>query len=184
MKGIVFTEFLEMVETKFSPKVADEIITAAQLPSGGAYTAVGTYDHQEIAALVLALNRITGQPVPDLIRTFGRHLFGRFVKLYPQFFLGVSSAFEFLANVDHYIHVEVLKIYPDAQLPRFEIHREGAERMVLVYRSERALHDLAEGLIEGCAEHFQERIALQKEDLSDGKGTCVRFTLAKRPNHE
>ena len=45
MKGVIFTEFLEMVESHFSPEMADRIITAARLPSGGAYTAVGTYDH-------------------------------------------------------------------------------------------------------------------------------------------
>ena len=35
MKGIVFTEFLEMVEDKFSPELADRIIEGAELPSGG-----------------------------------------------------------------------------------------------------------------------------------------------------
>jgi len=41
MKGIVFTEFLEMVENKFSPELADRIIEGAEVPSGGVYTAVG-----------------------------------------------------------------------------------------------------------------------------------------------
>ena len=38
MKGIVFTEFLDMVEARFTPEVADRMITAAALPSDGAYT--------------------------------------------------------------------------------------------------------------------------------------------------
>ena len=41
MKGIIFTEFIEMVEDKFGFEVADNIITNSNLPSGGAYTAVG-----------------------------------------------------------------------------------------------------------------------------------------------
>jgi len=60
MKGIVFTEFLEMVEAKFSPEMTDRIITESKVPSGGAYSAVGTYDHEEIVALVQALSRATG----------------------------------------------------------------------------------------------------------------------------
>ncbi len=45
MKGVVFTEFIEMVEDQFSADMVDDIIDDAQPPSGGAYTAVGTYDH-------------------------------------------------------------------------------------------------------------------------------------------
>jgi len=179
MKGIIFTEFLEMVEEAFSPETADHIITAANLPSGGAYTAVGTYGHQEMVALVIALSHVTGVGVPALVRTFGKHLFGRFVQAFPAFFQGPRSTFEFLPHVDDHIHVEVLKLYPDAQLPRFETWCDGLERMIMVYHSECGLHDLAEGLIEGCAAHFGEHLQIAKEDLSGGQGTCVRFTLTK-----
>ena len=42
MKGIVFTEFLEMVEAQFGLDTVDAIIENSDLPSRGAYTAVGT----------------------------------------------------------------------------------------------------------------------------------------------
>lgn len=38
MKGMVFTEFLDMVETKFSAAMVDDIIEDSQVASGGAYT--------------------------------------------------------------------------------------------------------------------------------------------------
>src|SRR5690242_11099428 len=98
MKGMVFAEFLEMVEEKFSPDMVDRIIDGAELESGGAYTTVGTYDHQEMIALVTCLSRETGTSASDLIRTFGEHLFGRFHRLFPNYFQGVSSAFDFLRN--------------------------------------------------------------------------------------
>ena len=179
MKGIVFTEFLEMVEEKFSPAVVDDIIAACDLPSGGSYTAVGTYEHDEIVQLVGALSRLTGQPVPDLLRAFGRHLFGRFAAIYPQFFRGVHSAFAFLMNIETHIHAEVKKLYPDAELPSFECHLPGADRMEMVYRSSRPFAALAEGLITGCAEHFAEHISIDSESLS-GDGNCaVRFRLTR-----
>src|SRR5262245_55190069 len=108
MKGIVFTEFLGMVEEKFQPAMVDRIIERSSLPSGGAYTSVGTYDHGEIIELVGQLSAVTGLSVPELIRTFGRHLFGRFSLLFPKYFEGIDSALGFLPKVDHYIHVEVL----------------------------------------------------------------------------
>jgi hypothetical protein len=179
MKGIVFTEFLEMVETRFDPAMVDRIIVATHVPSGGAYTAVGTYDHGELWSLVAALSKATETPVPDLFRAFGQHLFGRFVTGFPHFFTGVASAFDFLTNLNGMIHVEVRKLYPDAELPRFEVLERSASRMVLVYQSARHFADLAEGLIIGCAEHFRERLAIGRENLAADAGSRVRFTLER-----
>jgi hypothetical protein len=180
MKGMVFTEFIEMVEDRFSIDTADRIIENAALPSGGAYTAVGTYDHHEMIALVTQLSAETGISVADLLRTFGKHLFGRFVGSYPQFFEGVQSTFDFLANIEGYIHVEVRKLYPDADLPTFEYDTSQRGRLIMVYKSTRPFAALAEGLLLGSIEHFGETVDVQREDLSEGRGMYVRFTLVHR----
>ena len=86
MKGIVFTEFLDMVESAYSADLVDDIIEDADLESGGVYTAVATYPHQEMVALVTALCQRTGLGMPDALKGFGHYLFGRFHALYPQFF--------------------------------------------------------------------------------------------------
>ncbi|MFQ5863999.1 MAG: heme NO-binding domain-containing protein [bacterium] len=180
MKGIVFTEFFEMVEDTFGPETADTIIEASDLPSGGAYTAVGTYNYNEMVQLVVQLSKATGISVSDLLRTFGKHLFGRFFVGYPHFFNGVATAFSFLESIEEIIHSEVRKLYPDAELPTFEFDTSEQGRLSMIYSSERGLADLAEGLILGCIDHFGERIELRKEDLSDGKGKTVRFILTKQ----
>jgi len=92
VQGIVFTEFLDMVEDRFTPEVADRMITAAAVPSDGAYT----------------------------------------------------------------IHVEVRKLYPDAELPTFTCDTSTPGRLTMLYRSSRPFADLAEGLIAGCIAHFCE----------------------------
>jgi hypothetical protein len=180
MKGMVFTEFLEMVEDRFSPEVADGIIEACDLPSGGAYTAVGTYDHNEIIQLVMHLSTETGISVPDLLRTFGQHLFGRFIDSYPQFFEGVESTFEFLENIENYIHVEVRKLYPDADLPSFAYDASEPGCLTMLYQSKRPFAHLAEGLILGCIAYFGETIDVQCDDLSEGQGMRARFVLRRR----
>jgi hypothetical protein len=182
MKGVVFTEFLEMVEDRFSPEIADHIIVASDLPSGGAYTSIGTYDHTEMVQLVTQLSAATGTPVPVLVHTFGKYLFGRFFVLYPQLFGDVDSAYSLLEKVDSYIHAEVLKLYPDAELPRFDCITSEPGRLTMIYRSTRGLADFAAGLIEGCIEHFGETIDVQREDLSGGHGTLVRFSLSQQEN--
>jgi hypothetical protein len=180
MKGLIFTEFLEMVEAKFSPDMLDRILETADLPSGGAYTAVGTYDHAEMVELVTCLSRETGISAHDLVRAFGTYLFERFHQTFPMYFEGVRSTFDFLRHVQDYIHVEVCKLYPDAELPSFAHETPAPDRFVLVYRSSRPFSVLAEGLIKGCIAHFGEPIDLAVEDLSGGKETSARFLLSKR----
>jgi len=180
MKGIVFTEFLEMVEARFGLETLDRIIVQAQPPNDGAYTSVGTYDHQELVLLVIALSEATQIPVPDLIKTFGKHLFERFTQAYPSLFLGVDSAFNFLRSIEHYIHVEVRKLYPDAELPSFTYESPAPHQLVMIYQSRRPFTDLAEGLILGCIEHYGEQIDLQRDDLESGPINRSRFTLTQR----
>jgi hypothetical protein len=180
MKGVVFTEFLEMVESQFSPELADRIIQSAHLPSGGAYTAVGTYDHAELWSLVVELSRARDMPMPDLLKAFGEHLLDRFVLGHGALFQGHRSSFDFLDTLDGVIHREVRKLYPDVELPRFEVAERSPHRMVLLYQSPRHFADLAEGLIRGCARHYGETLQILREDLPSEKGSRVRFTLERR----
>jgi len=183
MKGIVFTNFAEMVESSFGLDMLDRLLSTSQLQSGGAYTAVGTYDHREIVTLVTQLAAETGTPANELLKAFGRYLFSRFAVLYPQLFIGIDSAMEFLERVEEGIHVEVRKLYPDAELPTFTGKRSDADSLVMVYRSSRPFAALAEGLIAGCIEHFGEPIVVQMVDDSVNDDTRVQFTLTRQTEH-
>ena len=179
MKGIVFTEFLEMVEEKFSDDMVDDIIDDADLASGGVYTSVGTYPHSEMVSLVVALSQHSGIEVPVLVKTFGQHLFGRFSVLYPRFFPEGQGAFSFLESIENHIHVEVKKLYPDAQLPTFDTRREGDNTLIMLYQSKHPFATLAEGLIEGCLAHFSVDATVTGHDLSEGAGTKVEFHIER-----
>lgn len=177
MKGVVFTEFLGMVEQTFSADMVDDIIDDARLSSGGAYTAVGTYPHDEMVAMVVALSNRSGLPVPDLVRAFGQYLFGRFVQAYPSFFDGVTDTFQFLAGIEDIIHAEVLKLYPDAELPRFDVEHHDDRSLTLLYHSPRHFEDLAEGLILGSIDHFGQPIRLVRDASASDHGQ--RFHLER-----
>ena len=179
MKGMVFTEFLEVVEDTFGIEMTEDVITAANLASGGAYTAVGNYDHGEMLAMVDALSAASGIPNQSLARTFGAYLFKRFTTLYPQFFVDVDNAFDMLARIDGYIHVEVHKLYADAELPHILTERDAAGRMRLLYRSTRPFADLADGLIRGCIEHFGETIDMVRVKTDDTAGAQAVFVLTR-----
>lgn len=181
MKGIVFTEFMDMVESTFSLDVVDQIIDRAHLASGGAYTSVGAYDHEELIALVSELSQMTHIPVPELVRTFGKYLFKRFTVIYPHFFKGVSEPFDFLTKIESYIHVEVLKLYPDAELPHLACEIKSENELEMLYTSLRPFYDFAFGLIEGCFEHFKTPVTIEMLHLEAGLNKEYRtlFKLTK-----
>ncbi len=178
MKGIVFTEFIEMVEDQFGYDVAGKIIENSKLDSGGVYTSIGTYDHGEMVSLLSELSRISGISVSDLLRVYGEHLFSRFGKLYSAFFEGVDNAFTFLESIDQYIHKEVLKLYPDAELPSFRTTRVSDSELIMFYESERQMADFAYGLIIGCLKHFGE-IANVQMTLINNNAKTVEFKIKK-----
>lgn len=178
MKGMVFTELLEMVEANWSLDMVDAMIDGADVASGGAYTSVGTYPYEEIIALVTTLSRLTDISPPDLVRAFGKHLFGRFALAYPRFFEGAKGSFAFLAGIEDVIHAEVRKLYPDAELPTFEVETHG-DGLSLTYFSEHPFADLAHGLIEGCVAHFGEAIEVRREAVVDLPGAQARFLLTR-----
>jgi hypothetical protein len=182
VKGVVFTEFMEMVETRMGLDMLDRIITEAELPNDGAYTSVGTYDHAELVRLVTALSNATGLSTSQLIFIFGEQLFQRFSVGYPALFGEVQTAFDFLSRIDGVIHVEVRKLYPDAELPKLQCERPSERELTILYSSPRGFGDLAAGLIAGCIKHFDEPIQVTRTDL-EKLDACHRvgFDLVRAP---
>ncbi len=173
MKGIVFVEFIEMVENKFSIEMSDRIIEMSNLPSDGIYTSVGTYDPKEMFTLVGNLSNLTEIPVGDLLKSFGHYLFTRFVENFPVFFEGISSSIDFLSKVDSYVHLEVKKLYPDAELPTFECNTSEAGHFQMTYTSKTNLPDLAEGLISECINYYQEQLKVERQSVPENQLATV-----------
>ncbi len=178
MKGIVFTEFLEMVEEKFGFEIADQIVNPDQLSTQGVFTAVGTYPFSDMIHLLTNLSQATRITPPELLRVYGNHLFGRFAVLYAPMIKEMTGTMDLLEKLDRVIHVEVKKLYPDAELPRFITEELTEDTISVIYQSERGLADFAQGLLEASIAHFNESIAFTRENLTPDMKK-VRFTLVK-----
>lgn len=180
MKGVIFTEFVGMVEERWSIELAARLIDESDLPSRGEYTSVGTYDPAEMVTLVSALSAHVDVPVPDLLYAYGHYLFGRFTVLYPELVADRVDALDLLADIEGVIHAEVLKLYPDAELPRIDTRWEGPDRLVMVYRSPRRLGDVAAGLAQGAVDHLSPgAVDIERTD-HEGDDPRVVFTLTRR----
>ncbi len=178
MKGIVFTELLELVEEKFGLEMVDSIINESELQSEGIYTSVGTYNFSEMLALLTNLSKNTGISIDDLLLVYAEHFFGVIEKSYPGFLAQYHDPIEMLSCIENHIHVEVRKIYPDAELPTFTIEEKTESTLTMVYKSSRAMYSFGRGLMNKTFEHFNSTATIVLEKLKED-GTEVRFSITK-----
>lgn len=176
MKGLVFTEFIEFVEEKFGFDTVDLIIDKANLPSKGVYTQAAVYPDSELLSLLGVLSDHSGKSVNELLESYGRHVFHKLLSIYPTASSGVTGVLDFISRVDSLVHVEVKKLYPDAQLPKFSVDKHENNEMVLIYQSQKRLEALAKGMMLGCAEHYGQNLDIKMEKISEDPHT-IRFDL-------
>jgi hypothetical protein len=179
MKGVIFTEFLEMVEADHGIQVFDSLVTISSLHSGGAYTSVGNYPHSDMLAMLEKLSDLINVSMSDLCMTFGQYLFKSFSHNYKPFFVGIKTRLQLLEGIESVIHSEVRKLYPEACLPKFECFTNESG-LIMNYSSERPFADLAEGLIRGCIDHFSDDLDLLREPGPTGDAHSAKFVISKR----
>ena len=160
--------------------MVEDLIDEVDPPSGGVYTSVGTYDHAELVGLLMKLSEKTDTPPAALPQTFGRHLFDVFLQNYGVFFENITDPFDFLESIEDYIHVEVRKLYSDAELPTFESQRPDDQTIILIYASKRGFSDLAYGLINATCDHWQTPVTIETTELTPENDLHrMQFTIRK-----
>ncbi|MEX0326958.1 MAG: heme NO-binding domain-containing protein [Puniceicoccaceae bacterium] len=177
MKGMVFTEFLEMVESEFGYELLDRVVSVPGLSSEGAYTSVGNYPHTDMLAMLTELSAATEVPISELVFAFGKYLLVTFSRTNPEFFKEKADALEFLEGIDTVIHTEVLKLYSDVKLPSFDCERPSPNELIMRYQSQRPMADLADGLIHQSAVYFKNDIEVIREAGPTGDAHSAVFRL-------
>jgi hypothetical protein len=178
MKGIVFTEFLELVEDKFGLEMVDAIIGQSKLDSNGVYTAIGTYKFSEMLQLLQNLSNNTGIVIDDLLLVYAEHFFSVLETNYPGLLATYKDPIEMLSSIEDHIHIEVMKIYPDAELPVFIVEEKTKNSLTMIYKSTRAMHHFGLGLMNKTFEHFNSSAKIILEKIKED-GTEVRFLIYK-----
>lgn len=180
MKGIIFSSFLDFVELQLGDDFLEQMIDDTDLKTNGAYTNVGTYPVEELVSM---LEYILGKHELDknqLLKDFGCHTFGHLTKNYNHLVMDFKDAFDCIYNVDQTIHQNVLKLYPDAELPNMKAKfLDEGNKLHLVYESSRPFMYVAYGLLDGCVKHFGGNVVIEMLDLSNGAGTHAEFYLTR-----
>lgn len=178
MRGVVFTELIEFVEEALGFEVADKMIAKAHLENHGAFSQGGNYPFSHMQKLLMSLSEITKKEPNELLYIFGEHLFSILVKLYGKDIKSAGTALEFIDSVEDFVHVEVKKLYPDADLPKFETVEKDDSHLILVYQSDKKLESFAHGLIQACGKYFNEPLDTTFEVINENPHK-VKFTIKK-----
>jgi hypothetical protein len=89
-----------------------------------------------------------------------------------------GSLFDFISKIDQYIHIEVQKLYPDAELPSIEVEHADETHLDMIYKSDRKLGHFALGLLKGASKFFDEPVEIEMENIKED-ASAVRFKIVK-----
>ncbi|WP_298860723.1 heme NO-binding domain-containing protein [uncultured Sulfitobacter sp.] len=176
MKGTIFVELVSMAEDAFGEDVVDLVLDKVDLKNDGAFTTVGNYPCSELIKIVMAFSEHSGISAEVLQRKFGHWMMDHFTENYAEFFTGKHDSFSLLEAVDGEIHVDVKKLYPDAELPVFETDRLADKHLKLTYSSPRPLVEFCHGMVEACLERYKETAAIERCPVS-GRTNATLFDI-------
>lgn len=168
MIGVILTSFVKMLEEEFSSDFAHDVIEKAQLTQHVPFSVKGYYSYNDLAAILWVLSEKTGRVANDWLAEFGEYLFSVWADNHTEVFANTTSVLDVLEKLED-IHVHVQNLYASADLPSFLVQQRSEKIIAVQYFSTRDLRALAQGLIQGAANYFNESIelAVQPANISN-----------------
>ena len=172
MKGVVFNLLEQVVSEEAGEAAWEQAIVESGVD--GAYTSLGSYPDEDLMRLVAAASEALETPADDIVRWFGREALPVFRRSHGELFAAHESTRSFVLALNEIIHPQVRKLYPGADVPEFDFDTSSEEVLLMGYRSPRRLCAFAEGLLQGSAAHFGERVAIEQPVcMNRGDEKCV-----------
>ncbi|WP_086933699.1 heme NO-binding domain-containing protein [Agarilytica rhodophyticola] len=179
MKGVVFIAINDMVEDKFGIETWESILNEVNPKNGGIYTSTEDYPDEEVVSFVIAISKALSVDTTEVTRSFGTFLFGELNRKYDIFTKLTDNLFDFLCSIENVIHKEVRKLYENPSLPSLDCQKINDSELLVKYSSPRKLCYLAEGLILGASEFYNEDITLKHESCVHSGDDVCRLRVTK-----
>jgi hypothetical protein len=188
MKGIIFTEFLDLVEEKFGLEMVDQIICQSRLESEGVYTSIGTYSISEFLQLLHHLSKNKSISLINLLTVYAAQIFSAMDRIHPDILSSYKNPIEMIASMNYHIEIifntknatplEVLKAKSYSPLPHFTIKEKTENLLIINYKSNRGMQYFWLGLMHEMFKHFNETATIVLEKIKED-GTEIQFTINK-----
>ena len=176
MKGFIFTNFLDFVEKSNGLEMVDQMLGECDLASEGVYSAFNSYEFDELVSLLTFVSKKTGIEPQVLLEAFGRFVFPYLIGKHSYIVEKYSNAIELIAVIESHIHIEVKKLYEDAELPTFSVVEKTQNSLTLIYTSSRGLTYFAIGLMRETLDFFKVKGKVSMVENYNNDGS-VKFHI-------
>lgn len=184
MLGLVFTTLGDMIEENYGVAKWNRYVREAEIPDNGAFTYGAIYPDTQMVRLIEVIESDLGVPRPELLRGYGRYMFGAIKNTYMDLITPYGTAKEFLQHVDSHIHTTVAQIHLHAATPLFEYIDTGENTLTMIYRSERKMCYVAEGMIQGVCDHYDTKVDIAHTTcLLEGDDCCTLELIFTPSSH-
>lgn len=166
----MFNVLEDVLCAEYGPAAWDQLLSETEV--GGVYASLGSYPDAEFFRLIDQAAARTDCSRDEMLLRYGKAAFARLAERYPTFLTGISDTRTLLLSLNRIVHMEVRKLYAGAGCPqlRFAI---APKKLRIGYSSPRRLCAMAQGLIAGVAQHFNEEIQIDHpECMHRGDAAC------------
>jgi hypothetical protein len=168
-----------MTEREYGSPTVEKVISSLDAGYHGVFQPLTDYSFNHFYDLILLLSQEVKLSPSDIAKNFGEYLFSRLVILYRPQFAGNSDIFQFLEQIDYFIHVKMQEKFPHDGIKGFKTERLNESTFKVSFQSKQELIDLAIGLFMGCQKFFNEDLVLYTETKTVEDKETVCFTLSK-----
>ena len=177
MKGVIFNLFEAFVIENWGEETFEEILDECDLVTKEPFVGPGTYPDEDLLKIVGKAVEKLGIPLSDGVQAFGKWILPKLMEQVPENMTDFDHPKDFLQTVHDIIHVEVRKLYSDAEPPRFTYKDPAPNRLIILYQSKRRMYDLMDGLIDGVAEYFDCPIEFTRALRQQEGGEVAEYEL-------
>ncbi|MDK1288053.1 heme NO-binding domain-containing protein [Pseudoalteromonas umbrosa] len=160
MKGLIFRCLEELVIEQKGMDLWEDLLEQ-HCPEDRVYISARSYPDEELLAIATSVANALGLNMEQTLKAFGTYLFTFLAKKHPAIVKEFTSFDKLIISIDDVIHNEVQKLYEEPNLPTISATVIDPNTIELIYNSPRQLCFCAEGLIYGCAEHFNESVTIE-----------------------
>jgi Haem-NO-binding len=180
MYGVIF-DFLRsyVIERHGGRTTWDALLSEAGI-GYKVYFPVAQYPDEEIVNLATTASRMLNTPLPAVLEDFGSFVGPSLVTYYEMFVRPEWRTYEVLENASYKIHDAIHRHNPKRNPPELRAVRQGDNRMLVTYHSERRLCFVAKGIIRGLSQKFGEDIEIRETQCMHYGAERCHFELVKR----
>jgi hypothetical protein len=164
MKGIVVNCLEKLVSESFGTEKWKEIMSLSGVSADKKYEIADDIEDELVLKMFANTCQVGNLSFEQACDVFGEYWVSSYIpRLYPDFYVDVKSAKEFLLKLDT-IHASISTRIKNAKPPRHSYEWKDENTLAMSYLSDRDLIELFVGAIKGVANHFNEDIQIRKVD--------------------